>query len=118
MFNYPLSKFASQDGSLYFPPEAEIHLFRRDFSLIYQRRPKTNQALPQVMGELGAGNHCYLPLLFAKLRRYLPTTNLSILTGTYVLKFVNWAPLGENIIRRKKEGNVGFRAHPGQDPSP
>ena len=39
MFNYPLSKFASQDGSLNFPREAEIHFFRRDFTLIYQSRP-------------------------------------------------------------------------------
>ena len=118
MFNYPLSKFASQDGSLNFPREAEIHLFRRDFSLIYQTRPSTMLDQPKVIGELGAANHCYCPLLFPRQRSRLPRVHLAMSTGTYVPKFVNWAPLGENIIRRKKEGNVGFRAHPGHDPSP
>ena len=70
------------------------------------------------MGELGVGNHCYLPLLFAKLRRYLPRVNLAVSTGTYVPKFIKWAPLGENFIGRKDDVNGGFGPYPGQDPSP
>ena len=90
-----------------------MYLFVRQFSLIYQTIPKTNQALPQVMGELGAAKDSYLPLVYAQLSSELAPTNVAMAKGTYVQKFVNWAPLGENIIRRKKEGNVGFRAHPG-----
>ena len=118
MFFYPPSNFSSQNLSLWFPTQAIFYFFRRDFTLNCQRRPKTNQALPQVMGELGVGDHCYLPLLFAPLSSELPPTNPSILTGTYVPKFANWAPIRGHIIRSKKDGNTRIRRHPGQDPSP
>ena len=45
-------------------------------------------------------------------------TNLDLFAGTFVLIFLKWAPLGENVIRRKKEGNEGLGAHPSYDPGP
>ena len=73
---------------------------------------------PKVIGELAVGNHCYLPLVFPRQSLRQHRVDLDMFREAYVPKFLNWAPLGENIIRRKKEGNVGFRAHPGHDPSP
>ena len=116
--NYPLSKLASQAGSLYFLPEAEIHLFERHFGLNYQAVPFTRLRGPLVIGELGPANHCYWPLLFPHQKPRLSRVHLAMSTGAHVPKFVKWAPIRGDVIRRKEGGNKRVRANPGQDPSP